>query len=231
MIADAPKTFIQAFHQQMGPFDGADIQIITRLLLQITATCKSVTEPGGLHPAGIGRGCDARPLKGCSRFEWHGWEELGVTIWLTSEKRTYWLTRPAHRHTHTNLYGGQHHTGLLVNVYMHYTFGSGCSKGKITGLLVCLFYSHFYAILSQKKLWVDAACLKQGSPLTSVGSWKKKTDHSNERWAPNKAEKHISKVYWPSRWFKYSYNDTDELLLNISQLLYHKQHNKNRNLR
>lgn len=78
--------------------------------------CKRVPEPGGLRPAGTGQGCDARPLRGRSQFDWHRWEELGATGWLTSERRTYWF----YTHTHIKaLYCIQHYTGFMWSTFKH----------------------------------------------------------------------------------------------------------------
>lgn len=62
----------QIFHLQRDPSGGGtDIQSITRLLLQFAAMCQEQLQEsaGGLRPAGTGQGCDARPLRGRSRFD------------------------------------------------------------------------------------------------------------------------------------------------------------------
>lgn len=146
MIADAPKTFIQVFHQQMGPFDGADIQILIRLRLQITATCQEQLQECDR----AWRTASSRDRTGmwCASTErvqpvWVTWMGGAESDCLTDIWKEDLLINQArtHRHAHQPQRQSASHRVHLDHVYKRTTIGSGCSKGKITGLFVCFIHT------------------------------------------------------------------------------------------
>lgn len=116
-----------------------------------------------------------------------------------------------YKHTHQALYSSQHYAGFMWSAFKHTPhLGLDVAKEKqvLSVLIILLHQSVPGAVrcgcwVPQTGLTTDICWLleEQNWPLQGKGRSK-----SNRK-------EHISKIYWPLRWFKYSYNVTDELLV------------------
>lgn len=171
--------------------------------------CGSETEPGGLCPAGTGWGCDARPLRGHSRYDWRGWEESGVSGCSTDIWKDDLLINQANTHTHTHVRAVSITNHPSFYVYTHSTFGTGCSKCKRT--TVWQFgLPHSVFMREALRCW---RCSHQTGLTTDI-CWLLEKHKLNIVTEEEPTEAHFK-----------------GFLKNTSQLLYHRQHSTNRSLR
>lgn len=114
-------------------------------------------------------------------------------------------------HTHQALYSFQHYAGFMRSAFKQ-TPDLGLDVAKEKQVLFVLFMLLHQSVPGA----VRCGCWVPQTGLTTDICWLLKEQNwplRSKRRSKWSKKARISKIYWPSRWFKYSYNVTDELLV------------------